>query len=214
MINVKKLLTIAAVTLAFSPLAFADDDVTVSDFSTSNTSYNKAFYSQNGGNVAGNVNGKVTVIDFFDYRCPDCRKAQKELVKMIKDNKDLRVVYIDYPVLGDPSVVAAKAAFAAMKQNKYLPLHDALMSDQSPLTTAEIYKVAKNQGIDVAQLKKDMADEAIDKKIDSHLDMGKDLNVNFVPTFIIGNTKEPHQAKMYVGSDTDKMKDMIKNLEG
>lgn len=86
-----------------------------------------------------NVAGSITVVDFSDYFCLPCRQITLALENLTKKDKNLRVVYVDYPLLGEPSIFAARAALAAKYQGKYLALHNAMMNAKKPLTSEYIY---------------------------------------------------------------------------
>lgn len=137
--------------------------------------------------VAGNPDGDVTVVEFFDYRCPYCRLAQANISKLIEQDPKVRIVFKEYPVLGPESITASRAALASVKQGKYVPFHMAMMSLDKPLTDDLIYETAKSVGLDVKQLKDDMKDESIDKVISDNEDLAEKLGVEGTPNFIIGN---------------------------
>src|SRR3954451_13460307 len=84
--------------------------------------------------VAGNADGDITIVEYFDYNCPYCRKVEPELRQVVQDDGKVKLVYKDWPVLGPVSVIAAKMALAAKYQDKYVAAHDALMGTASKLT--------------------------------------------------------------------------------
>ena len=137
--------------------------------------------------VAGNPNGSVTLVEFFDYRCGYCKRAMKDLQKLIADNPDLRVVFKDYPVLGPDSLVASRAAIAAAQQGKYAQFHFGLMGRDGPVTEEAIFAVADEIGLDVNKLKKDMESEAVDKVLEENYALADALNIQGTPNFIIGD---------------------------
>jgi protein-disulfide isomerase len=137
--------------------------------------------------VAGNPDGDVTVVEFFDYRCPYCRLAQANLSKLMEEDPNVRVVFKEYPVLGPESITASRAALAAVEQDKYVPFHMALMALEEPLNDDLIFQTAEKVGLDVAQLKKDMKSEKIDETIARNQDLADKLGVEGTPNFVIGN---------------------------
>ncbi|MFM7066354.1 MAG: DsbA family protein, partial [Gammaproteobacteria bacterium] len=143
-------------------------------------------FGDNGGMVAGNPKGDVTVVEFFDYRCGYCRLAQPSMVKLLKEDPNVRVVFKEYPVLGPVSLTASRAAIASARQGKYVDYHMALMALEEPLTEEVLYRVAGQVGIDVARLKQDMKDEAVDQVIADNHDLADRLGIEGTPNFIIG----------------------------
>jgi len=106
--------------------------------------------------VLGNPKGTVSMVEFFDYQCPACKSMQPVVEKLVQKTPYLRVVMVDFPVNGDNSVFAARAAAAAGMQGKFKEMHDALINDKNPLTSDEILKIAKSIGLNVDQFQNDM----------------------------------------------------------
>lgn len=140
--------------------------------------------------VGGNATGDVTIVEFFDYRCPYCKQVVGPLAQLLKDDSKLRFVYKELPILGPDSVVGARAALAARKQNKYHEMHRALMATRS-LDEASITKIAGEQGLDVARLKSDMAGADIQRMLDRNLQLARALNINGTPAFVVGDVVVP-----------------------
>ena len=141
--------------------------------------------------VAGNPNGDVTIVEFFDYRCPYCKQMEPALEQLRKEDRKLRFVYKEFPILGPDSVVASHAALAARKQNKYLPLHDALMTARGHLDEATILQIAGDAGLDVKRLKTDMNSPDIEGVISKNMQLAHVLNINGTPGFIVGDQLVP-----------------------
>jgi protein-disulfide isomerase len=102
--------------------------------------------------VAGNPNGDVTIVEFFDYRCPYCKQVQPSIRELLGSDKQIRFVYKEFPVLGKESVFAGKAALAAARQGKYEPFHNALMANKGQLSDDVVFKTADSVGLDVERL--------------------------------------------------------------
>ena len=100
----------------------------------------------------------MTLVEFFDYRCPYCKQVVPAIDALLAEDKQLRFVYKEFPVLGPDSVLAARAALAARKQGKYDAMHRALMTMKGQINEAAMFKVAGSVGLDVERLKRDMAD--------------------------------------------------------
>lgn len=139
-----------------------------------------------GAMVAGNPDGDVTVVEFFDYRCGYCRLAQPSISRLLKEDPNVRVVFKEYPVLGPQSITASRAAIASARQGKYVAFHMALMGLEESLNDEVLYRVAGEVGLDVAKLKADMKDEAIDEVIAENHALADKLGIEGTPNFIVG----------------------------
>src|SRR3954454_10093975 len=106
--------------------------------------------------VAGNADGDITIVEYFDFNCPYCRKVEPELRQVVQDDGKVKLIYKDWPVLGPVSVIAAKLALATKYQDKYGAAHDALMGSASRLTEPRIRELLGNAGIDVDRAGKDL----------------------------------------------------------
>lgn len=138
--------------------------------------------------VAGNPNGKITIVEFFDYQCPHCIDMVPTVDAIIKANPDVRVVYKEFPIRGPMSEVAARATLAANKQGKYSELSHAILASNQPLTQDLIMQLAKTAGLNVDQLKKDMNDKSINDQINATVKLAKELKLFGTPAFFIGKT--------------------------
>jgi protein-disulfide isomerase len=141
--------------------------------------------------VGGNPKGDVSVVEFFDYRCPYCKQVEPSLEALIKEDRQLRVVYKEMPVLGQASTIASKAALAARNQGKYDEFHRAMMNTKGQIDEAVVYKVAGSVGLDVDRLKKDMASPEVEKAIKANLDLAEALDIRGTPGFVIGEEIVP-----------------------
>jgi protein-disulfide isomerase len=148
--------------------------------------------------VAGNAEGDVTIVEYFDYNCPYCRKLEPELRQVVQDDGKVKLVYKDWPVLGPVSIAAARMALATKYQDKYVAAHDALMSSASRLTEPRIRELLAGAGIDVDRAAKDL--EANAKAIDAILARNNDQATAFgfrgTPSFIIGKFRVPGALTM------------------
>ncbi|HTW53330.1 MAG TPA: DsbA family protein [Stellaceae bacterium] len=141
--------------------------------------------------VAGNPNGNVTLVEFFDYRCPYCKQVEPSLEKLLGDDRQLKFVFKEFPVLGPESEFAAHVALAARKQGKYDAFHRAMMNTSGHIDEAVIFKVAASVGLDVDRIKQDMNAPDIEKELKTNLDLGKSLDLDGTPSFIVGDTIIP-----------------------
>lgn len=143
--------------------------------------------------VGGNPKGDVTIVEFFDYRCPYCKQMEPGLEALLKEDTKLRIVYKEFPILGPDSLVASRAALAALKQgsDKYLRFHAALMNAKGQVNEAVILKLAEDSGLDVARIKTDMSAPEIETLIKRNYDLADSLDIKGTPAFVIGDTLTP-----------------------
>jgi protein-disulfide isomerase len=141
--------------------------------------------------VGGNAAGDVTVVEFFDYACPHCKNVTRQVKQLLREDPKVRFVYKELPVLGEASVVAARAALAAREQGKYFAFHDALMANTGALNDATIFRVAGEVGLDVARLKTDMASEPVNNAIQKNRQLAQAIGVTGTPAFVIGDDVAP-----------------------
>jgi len=143
--------------------------------------------------VAGNVDGDITIVEYFDYQCPYCRKVEPELRQVVQDDGKVRLVLKDWPILGPVSVTAARMALASKFQGKYLEAHAALIGVNSKLTEPHIRELLAGAGIDVDRATRDLATNA--KAIDAILVRNNDQATAFgfkgTPSFIVGKFRVP-----------------------
>jgi protein-disulfide isomerase len=147
----------------------------------------------------GNYNG-VTIVEFFDYRCSYCKAMEPELEKLLQEDGDLRIIYMDFPKLGPLSVTAATIALASLRQgtDKYLTFHNRLMGS-SVNNEAMIYQAAADSGLNVTRLKQDAADPTIAAQIQNNMNLGRQVGVSITPSFIIAGRFYPgfaHYAQL------------------
>jgi protein-disulfide isomerase len=139
----------------------------------------------------GNPKGDVTLVEFFDYRCPYCKAMAETLFEAVKSDGKLKLVLKEFPVLGPDSVTAARAALAAREQKKYEEFHKAMMRLKEPISEKLIMKVAGEVGLNVERLKKDMDDQKIDQMLKNNIKLAHDLDVSGTPAFVIGDQIVP-----------------------
>lgn len=137
--------------------------------------------------VGGNPDGDLSVIEFFDYRCPYCKRVIPQLVELREADKGLRFVYKEFPILGADSVIASRAAIASRAQGKYEVFHDALMSSRGQLNEKAVVQIAAEVGLDVERLLKDMQTPAVSDVIARNYALAKALGITGTPSFVIGD---------------------------
>ena len=143
--------------------------------------------------VGGNVKGDITIVEFVDYRCGYCKRAHSVIKKIIKDDRAIRYVIKDFPILGPKSVIASRAALAVWRTTpeKHAAYHDEMMSIRGSIDEQRVIATAKKLGIDKDVLKKAMADKAIDAVLAKNFKLAEALNINGTPAFVIGDQLVP-----------------------
>jgi protein-disulfide isomerase len=136
--------------------------------------------------VLGNPDGDVTVVEFFDYNCPYCKRAATDVKGLLAADGNVRLVQREWPILGEGSLFAARAALAARAQGKYEDLHWALMADQTRKDEAAVLRIAQSVGLDLERLKADMASPEVDEHIAVSSSLAKTLGFTGTPSFVIG----------------------------
>lgn len=140
--------------------------------------------------VAGNPDGDVTMVEFFDYNCGFCKRSLGDVLTLIEKDTKLRVVMKEFPILGPGSLYASRAAIASKKQNKYWPFHVALMRAPG-VSPEQVLAIAKKTGIDIDKLKKDMEAPEVRAEIDANLALAQKLGINGTPAFVIADRPIP-----------------------
>jgi protein-disulfide isomerase len=141
--------------------------------------------------VVGNAKGDVTVIEFFDYNCPYCKKAFHEIAQLVEKDKQVKLILKEFPILSKGSEEASKVALAAKLQGKYWEMHRALNEAQGQSNEASALRVAEKLGLDMAKLKKDMASPEVKKEIDETRALAMKLGIQGTPHFLVGDRVIP-----------------------
>ncbi len=141
--------------------------------------------------VGGNPKGDATIVEFFDYRCPYCKEVEPVLDALLLEDKKLRIVYKEFPILGEASVFASRAALAAKKQGKYAAFHRAMMAVKGNITDETVLKVASSVGLDTGKIKADMGAPEIDRILKANYALAEALRIDGTPGIIVGDTLIP-----------------------
>jgi len=143
--------------------------------------------------VAGNPNGDISIVEYFDYQCPYCRKLEPELRQVVHDDGKVRLVLKDWPILGPASVTAARMALASKYQDKFIQAHDALIGINSKLTEPRISELLAGAGIEMDRLTRDLAANAtaIDAVLARNNDQATAFDFKGTPSFIVGKFRVP-----------------------
>jgi protein-disulfide isomerase len=149
--------------------------------------HRQALFADQTSPVEGNAQGKVTIVEFFDYRCVHCRRVASTIDQLVSSNASVRVVYKNFPVLGEPSVLAARAAVAAQQQGGWPKLHRAMLAFDGDFTVETLLALGTSVGLDSAKLKTDMMSPATDRALQANLTLAAALGLDATPSFVIGD---------------------------
>src|SRR5215468_6551159 len=139
----------------------------------------------------GNLQGDVTLVEFFDYNCGYCKRALSDLMNLMKADPKLKVVLKEFPVLGPGSVEAAKVAVAVRMQDrtgkKYLEFHQKLLSGRGQADKAKALAAAKDVGLDVARIERDLASDEVKQTLEESFKLAEALGLNGTPSYVAGS---------------------------
>ena len=141
--------------------------------------------------VIGNPDGDVTIVEFFDYNCPYCRQVKPHMEALLAADTNVRVVYREWPILGEGSVFVARAALASRSQGKYEEFHWAMMSLNGRAEEDTVIRIAQDIGLNIAQLRRDMDGPEIDEHIATSMRLSRSLGFSGTPSFVIGDSLAP-----------------------
>lgn len=139
----------------------------------------------------GDPKATVTVVEFFDYQCPYCRRMAQQLAELNKEDPDLRIVYKEFPVFGPASTLAARAALGAARQGKYEEFHLALMGIRGAPSERAIFRAAERIGLDAGRLRADMNSPNAQRIFQRNSQLAQELGIRGTPAFVIGDQVIP-----------------------
>lgn len=149
------------------------------------------YYEQSDLPMAGNPDGDVTVVEYFDYNCGYCRKAFEDIMKLLEKDDNIRVVFQEMPILSPSSQTMAQYALAAHQQGKYFEMHKALMNYKGSQSEQAYQKLAEDLGLDMEKLKADLESEAVTNQLRKSMEMARSLGIRGTPGFIVGDKIYP-----------------------
>jgi protein-disulfide isomerase len=152
-----------------------------------------AFFDPRIAFVTGPADAKKSVVEFYDYNCPYCRASLPSVEKFYQAHKnDTRFAFIEFPIKGPDSIVAAKVALAARNQpDKYLALHFALMGESQLVDAQMLMADAQKVGLNMQQLNADMQKPMVMQTINASIDLAKQAGIDGTPTFIVNGVMHP-----------------------
>jgi protein-disulfide isomerase len=138
----------------------------------------------------GNPQGDVTVVEFFDYNCGYCKRAMNDMLELLKNDGKLKFVLKEFPVLGEGSIQAAQVAAAVRMQDKsgkkYLEFHQKLLGGRGQVDRTRALAAAKDVGLDMARLEKDMASDEVKATLEESFKLADALGLNGTPSYVVG----------------------------
>jgi len=137
--------------------------------------------------VLGNPHGNVTIVEFFDYACPYCKAAEPRLESAVRSDPGVKLILKEFPILTPESLVASRVALAATRQHKYRQFHDAMMAYHGPWNEAAIFETARHVGLDMVQLRQDMAAPEVTNEIIADFNLARGLRIFQTPGFVVGD---------------------------
>ncbi len=141
--------------------------------------------------IAGNPDGDVTVVEFFDYNCGFCKRALDGMAELIKKDDNVRVVLKEFPIFGEQSEQAARVALAAREQGKYWEVHTGLLTEPGRANKAKGLKVAKQHGLDIAKLEADMTSDKVTEEIERVQRLAREMGIRGTPHFLVDDKVIP-----------------------
>ena len=153
----------------------------------------------------GNATGSIIVTEFIDYNCGYCKKTLQVISDLLVRNANIKIVFIDFPILSETSYIAAKGALAAFEQGAYFKYHSELLKRNNEFSESYIIELAKDLKLNINKFKKDMSSDLVAEKLQKNIEFARELNVRGTPSFIINK-------KIHPGAYTlNKLEEIIKN---
>lgn len=158
--------------------------------------------------VLGNPQGDVVILEFSDYQCIDCKRSQPVVERLLKEDGGLRIELKEFAFLGPVSVTAARAALASQKQGRYAAFHAVLMRFKGRLSDDLVFSTARQVGLDVERLKRDMEDPAVTAELQAVAALARSLGIEGAPAYVVNGRMVPH-SENYDAVGYDVLKSQI-----
>ncbi len=143
----------------------------------------------------GNKDGSLYIVEFLDYNCPHCRHMNEILKDILSENKDIKLVIKEFPVFGDASIFAAKAALAAARQGKFQEMHDALLSEKGTLKIPMVLEIATRIGLNIVTLEQDM--KLVDPELAEVKELATKMGIQGTPVLIVSRYPIKDDKKVF-----------------
>lgn len=147
----------------------------------------EALFRRANAPAIGDPKADVTVVEFFDYNCGFCKRGFPQLAKLIENDKNVRVVFKELPILSEGSMEASRVALAAKAQGKYWEMHRALMAAKGTMNGEHALQIAEKHGLDMAKLKEDMKSAEVTKEIDNVRNLAQKMGINGTPHYLVAD---------------------------
>lgn len=150
-------------------------------------------FDKPGDPFIGDADAPITVVEFFDYRCGYCKRVLDTVVGVVADNRDVKVVFKEFPILGEASVLASRASLAVnlVAPEKYAEFHKRLMGSRGTYTEESLLQLADAMGIDVAAVKEAMNGATVTAMLQANYELAQQLGINGTPAFVVGGQVVP-----------------------
>ena len=146
----------------------------------------KAIETPFAGAWEGAQDGDVVLVEFFDYACGYCRTSIADIERLLLEDKKLKVVYREMPVLGQTSDDAARVSLSAAKQGKYMAFHKAMFAAGRP-SSAVIDSAQDKSGMDKAQSRDDIKSTDIESELNKSAELQRALQLSGTPSWVVGD---------------------------
>lgn len=145
-----------------------------------------AFETPFAGAWAGAEKGDVVLVEFFDYACGFCRRANADVERLLREDPNLKVVWREWPVLGEPSEIAAQASLAAAQSGRYRAFYESLFAQGRP-DAAAIERARQQAGVPAEAVERMMGSEAARQELGKNYELARAIGATGTPTFVVGN---------------------------
>ena len=153
----------------------------------------KDLYERPGDPFIGNPDAPITLVEFFDYRCGYCKRVLNDVVAVVEANDDVKVVFKEFPILGEASVIASRVALAVnlVAPEKYGEFHKKAMSGRGSYSESALLQLADAMGIDAAAVKAKINSDEVSAAIIANHELAEQLGIRGTPAFVIGDQVIP-----------------------
>lgn len=176
---------------AVAAMEQADDDERAGRASRGIATHRAALERNPADPVRGNPQGAITLVEFFDARCPYCKRMPPVLTELLRRQRDVRLVSKDLPILGPNSVLASRALLAAQRQGRYAEYQEALLRSREELTEPVLKREAEKLGLNWSRLRAEMDAPEIRDRLAANLALARELGIEGTPAFVIGDRLVP-----------------------
>lgn len=165
--------------------------------------------------VGGNVNGDLTVVEFLDYRCGFCRRAQEQIADLLGTDGNIRLIIKEFPILGPQSTIMSRFAIAVQQESTpehYEEAHDRLMLWDGDFTQTSARLLADELGLDADSVLAQMDSPAVDAILQSNHELAQRLQISGTPTFVMGDVEGGELVRGY--RQADELREIVSRLRG